>query len=62
MAMKRTFIPSMVFHPVLSLNGVESRVKKLFRPWRKKIAEFCLFVLTLKLIQANTLAGPLDSP
>ena len=37
MALKRTFIPSMSFRPFFSLDGVKSRVKRSFCPWRKKI-------------------------
>jgi hypothetical protein len=58
----QTFIHSMAFRPVLPLNGVKSRVERPFCPWHKKITEFCLFLLTLKSIQGNTLARPLDSP
>jgi hypothetical protein len=47
MALKR-FIPSMVFHQFLPLDGVKSRVKRPFCPWHKKIAEFCLFVVYLE--------------
>jgi len=41
MALKRTFIT----FTALAGNGVKWRIERLFCPWRKTVAEFCLFVI-----------------